>query len=63
VSVPLSEHRHVGSTNFNLLSSRSHTIFTLVMRDGLLIHRDITNAYLYALIYTCHTFFVHDCIH
>ncbi|KAI8032926.1 hypothetical protein LOK49_LG01G02684 [Camellia lanceoleosa] len=23
------EHRHVGSTNFNLLSSRSHTIFTL----------------------------------
>jgi centromeric protein E len=25
------EHRHVGSTNFNLLSSRSHTIFTLVI--------------------------------
>lgn len=24
------EHRHVGSNNFNLLSSRSHTIFTLV---------------------------------
>ncbi|GAA0142475.1 microtubule binding motor protein [Lithospermum erythrorhizon] len=24
------EHRHVGSTNFNLLSSRSHTIFTLI---------------------------------
>lgn len=26
----MTEHRHVGSTNFNLLSSRSHTIFTLV---------------------------------
>ena len=25
------EHRHVGSNNFNLLSSRSHTIFTLVL--------------------------------
>ncbi|KAI3414595.1 Kinesin motor domain-containing protein, partial [Psidium guajava] len=25
------EHRHVGSNNFNLLSSRSHTIFTLVI--------------------------------
>lgn len=24
------EHRHVGSNNFNLLSSRSHTIFTMV---------------------------------
>lgn len=24
-------HRHVGSNNFNLLSSRSHTIFTLVI--------------------------------
>uniref|UniRef100_A0A0E0KQV1 Kinesin motor domain-containing protein n=1 Tax=Oryza punctata TaxID=4537 RepID=A0A0E0KQV1_ORYPU len=24
------EHRHVGSNNFNLVSSRSHTIFTLV---------------------------------
>jgi hypothetical protein len=24
------EHRHVGSNNFNLFSSRSHTIFTLV---------------------------------
>ncbi|KAL0909843.1 hypothetical protein M5K25_020747 [Dendrobium thyrsiflorum] len=24
------EHRHVGSNNFNLLSSRSHTIFTLI---------------------------------
>ncbi|KAF3641921.1 putative rhodanese-like domain-containing protein 9, chloroplastic-like [Capsicum annuum] len=27
------EHRHVGSTNFNLLSSRSHTIFTLHLID------------------------------
>lgn len=26
----MAEHRHVGSNNFNLLSSRSHTIFTLV---------------------------------
>ncbi|KAK1563718.1 hypothetical protein Q3G72_031699 [Acer saccharum] len=28
------EHRHVGSTNFNLLSSRSHTIFTLVIAES-----------------------------
>lgn len=27
------EHRHVGSTNFNLLSSRSHTIFTLTIES------------------------------
>ncbi|KAI4994370.1 hypothetical protein ZWY2020_029418 [Hordeum vulgare] len=27
------EHRHVGSANFNLLSSRSHTIFTLNLID------------------------------
>ncbi|KAH9657016.1 kinesin-like protein KIN-7D [Citrus sinensis] len=27
------EHRHVGSNNFNLLSSRSHTIFTLNLID------------------------------
>ncbi|WVY92178.1 hypothetical protein V8G54_037692 [Vigna mungo] len=29
------EHRHVGSNNFNLVSSRSHTIFTLVCQDNL----------------------------
>ncbi|KAI5560590.1 hypothetical protein POPTR_016G060400v4 [Populus trichocarpa] len=29
------EHRHVGSTNFNLLSSRSHTIFTLIIESSL----------------------------
>ncbi|KAG9134951.1 hypothetical protein Leryth_001248 [Lithospermum erythrorhizon] len=29
------EHRHVGSTNFNLLSSRSHTIFTLTIESSL----------------------------
>ncbi|KAL5739751.1 hypothetical protein ACOSQ2_028931 [Xanthoceras sorbifolium] len=28
------EHRHVGSTNFNLLSSRSHTIFTLTIETS-----------------------------
>ncbi|XP_047163207.1 kinesin-like protein KIN-7K, chloroplastic [Vigna umbellata] len=28
------EHRHVGSTNFNLLSSRSHTIFTLSIESS-----------------------------
>ncbi|GAB2211410.1 hypothetical protein Droror1_Dr00024723 [Drosera rotundifolia] len=28
------EHRHVGSNNFNLLSSRSHTIFTLMIESG-----------------------------
>ncbi|KAI3926902.1 hypothetical protein MKX01_032817 [Papaver californicum] len=27
-------HRHVGSTNFNLLSSRSHTIFTLTVESS-----------------------------
>ncbi|CAM8932429.1 unnamed protein product [Rhodiola kirilowii] len=27
-------HRHVGSTNFNLLSSRSHTIFTLMIESS-----------------------------
>ncbi|XP_073003631.1 kinesin-like protein KIN-7E, chloroplastic isoform X2 [Typha latifolia] len=35
------EHRHVGSNNFNLLSSRSHTIFTLViakLTDGKATH-------------------------
>ncbi|XP_057773203.1 kinesin-like protein KIN-7C, mitochondrial [Salvia miltiorrhiza] len=29
------EHRHVGSNNFNLLSSRSHTIFTLTVESSL----------------------------
>ncbi|XP_024020733.1 kinesin-like protein KIN-7C, mitochondrial [Morus notabilis] len=29
------EHRHVGSNNFNLLSSRSHTIFTLTIESSL----------------------------
>ncbi|KAB2048764.1 hypothetical protein ES319_A13G132500v1 [Gossypium barbadense] len=28
------EHRHVGSTNFNLLSIRSHTIFTLTIESS-----------------------------
>ncbi|XP_054809038.1 kinesin-like protein KIN-7K, chloroplastic [Prosopis cineraria] len=28
------EHRHVGSTNFNILSSRSHTIFTLTVESS-----------------------------
>ncbi|KAL8142885.1 hypothetical protein V2J09_015917 [Rumex salicifolius] len=28
------EHRHVGSTNFNLHSSRSHTIFTLTIESS-----------------------------
>ncbi|KAL3841183.1 hypothetical protein ACJIZ3_025774 [Penstemon smallii] len=28
------EHRHVGSTNFNILSSRSHTIFTLTIESS-----------------------------
>lgn len=27
------EHRHVGSTNFNLMSSRSHTIFTMTIES------------------------------
>ncbi|MCO5603510.1 hypothetical protein L7F22_057661 [Adiantum nelumboides] len=29
------EHRHVGSNNFNLLSSRSHTIFSLTIESSL----------------------------
>ncbi|XP_021849955.1 kinesin-like protein KIN-7D, mitochondrial [Spinacia oleracea] len=28
------EHRHVGSNNFNLFSSRSHTIFSLMIESG-----------------------------
>ncbi|KAL9240178.1 hypothetical protein vseg_014426 [Gypsophila vaccaria] len=28
------EHRHVGSTNFNLVSSRSHSIFTLTIESS-----------------------------
>jgi centromeric protein E len=28
------EHRHVGSNNFNLFSSRSHTIFTLTIESS-----------------------------
>ncbi|TYG99754.1 hypothetical protein ES288_A10G221100v1 [Gossypium darwinii] len=28
------EHKHVGSKNFNLLSSRSHTIFTLTIESS-----------------------------
>ncbi|PWA67843.1 kinesin-like protein KIN-7D, mitochondrial [Artemisia annua] len=28
------EHRHIGSNNFNLLSSRSHTIFTLMIESS-----------------------------
>ncbi|RDX80503.1 Kinesin-like protein KIN-7D, chloroplastic, partial [Mucuna pruriens] len=28
------EHRHVGSTNFNLLSSRSHTMFSLTIESS-----------------------------
>ncbi|CAK7346954.1 unnamed protein product [Dovyalis caffra] len=30
----VAEHRHVGSNNFNLLSSRSHTIFTLTIESS-----------------------------
>ncbi|XP_047147019.1 kinesin-like protein KIN-7L, chloroplastic isoform X1 [Vigna umbellata] len=30
----ITEHRHVGSTNFNLLSSRSHTIFSLTVESS-----------------------------
>jgi centromeric protein E len=28
------EHRHIGSTSFNLLSSRSHTMFTLTIESS-----------------------------
>ncbi|PKU68215.1 Kinesin-like protein NACK2 [Dendrobium catenatum] len=30
----INEHRHVGSNNFNLFSSRSHTIFTLMVESS-----------------------------
>nr|XP_023886010.1 kinesin-like protein KIN-7K, chloroplastic [Quercus suber] len=40
------EHRHVGSTNFNLLSSRSHTIFTLVFFHYLSTYQYV---YIYSL--------------
>lgn len=33
----IAEHRHVGSNNFNLFSSRSHTIFTLVIFLSLIV--------------------------
>lgn len=33
----MAEHRHVGSNNFNLFSSRSHTIFTLVSILGIVV--------------------------
>ncbi|KAJ4838363.1 Kinesin-like protein KIN-7E [Turnera subulata] len=33
-SLVAAEHRHVGSNNFNLLSSRSHTIFTLTIESS-----------------------------
>ncbi|XP_031095187.1 kinesin-like protein KIN-7K, chloroplastic [Ipomoea triloba] len=32
------DHRHVGSNNFNLFSSRSHTIFSLMIESS--AHRD-----------------------
>ena len=38
----MAEHRHVGSNNFNLFSSRSHTIFTLVkLKISLLVENPI----------------------
>ncbi|BAB11416.1 kinesin heavy chain-like protein [Arabidopsis thaliana] len=30
----MTEHRHIGSTSFNLLSSRSHTMFTLTIESS-----------------------------
>nr|CAB3499157.1 unnamed protein product [Digitaria exilis] len=34
VQCNMTEHRHVGSNNFNLFSSRSHTIFTLMIESS-----------------------------
>lgn len=66
------EHRHVGSNNFNLLSSRSHTIFTLVIEssptdenDG---DEDVTLSQLVILDvgissqWCCSTFFISSCL-
>lgn len=39
----VAEHRHVGSNNFNLVSSRSHTIFTLVSFFGIAFLWDFWN--------------------
>lgn len=46
----VAEHRHVGSNNFNLVSSRSHTIFTLVSFFGILFLWDFWN---YGLLVYC----------
>ncbi|XP_008791643.1 kinesin-like protein KIN-7K, chloroplastic isoform X1 [Phoenix dactylifera] len=40
------EHRHVGSNNFNLFSSRSHTIFTLMIESG--AHSDEYDGVMYS---------------
>ncbi|KAL6906522.1 hypothetical protein ACP4OV_004123 [Aristida adscensionis] len=34
ISLNMIEHRHVGSNNFNLFSSRSHTIFTMMIESS-----------------------------
>ncbi|KAL2585737.1 hypothetical protein AAZV13_13G012600 [Glycine max] len=47
------EHRHVGSNNFNLVSSRSHTIFTLTVesssRDENIGEEDVTLSHLHLI--------------
>lgn len=40
------EHRHVGSNNFNLFSSRSHTIFTLMIESS--VHGDEYDGVMYS---------------
>lgn len=40
------EHRHVGSNNFNLFSSRSHTIFTLMIESSM--HGDEYDGVMYS---------------
>ncbi|CAA6656394.1 unnamed protein product [Spirodela intermedia] len=47
------EHRHVGSNNFNLLSSRSHTIFTLMIESS--AHGDEYDGVIYSQLFKTET--------
>ncbi|KAE8680030.1 Detected protein of confused Function [Hibiscus syriacus] len=45
------EHRHVGSNNFNLFSSRSHTIFTLMIESS--AHGDEYDGVVFSQLVIC----------
>ncbi|XP_057436737.1 kinesin-like protein KIN-7D, mitochondrial isoform X1 [Lotus japonicus] len=58
------EHRHVGSNNFNLFSSRSHTIFTLMIEssahgddyDGVIFSQLVCKNYLLHQLFFFHVY-------